>query len=603
MEIPYTFLLLMVSVPTLAFNDEFMSCDIYLESKRAARVLDHIPCDMGKQSFCAHKGAAYPEAAIWRFKEENRALMKRLYGDMDSTTVYREMRGFSMNIITDHGMFPNHEYNIRVGSGLATVQSAREQIEPSERSQPKMKRKVIKRKKVSTTSTTAQSPSPSEKVKVITSTTSSSSSVRVSTSEAPPTATPTATPTTVEGPAIYPMTATEAAITYTTNAVTADETTLLDETRVPETIVPSEPEVTTQIPSKEIAQHQEVSPNPYTAQDYTVQDFTNPDFTVQDFTSEFLADVDVQELEHIVGQILPDNQQKNPEPTTQQQENDQHYHQYHEENYPEHEYEDVEYEGVYDDHHYEQKIEYTGESVNACPVKEEVFAPYWANNTRDQVLALLNLYPFEQYIHMETCKYENEEMMCRPGCRCEQQYRLHRLLAFDPNNECRGIFSDWFRFPSYCICKCYNMKEDLFIRHPRKEVDQSMVEPKIEPQVEEKEVGNSLEEEEQSHRETKEAKFHPPMIQNIPAFLPYEAKQALLHAMNNPSSTRQSKTVDAKENKEAKKEKEQEKEAGSARENRGDDSFDQHFFYGNEPILHYKLADNSEGTVRKTPRR
>ena len=44
---------------------------------------------------------------------------------------------------------------------------------------------------------------------------------------------------------------------------------------------------------------------------------------------------------------------------------------------------------------------------NACPVKEEVFAPYWANNTRDQVLALLNLYPFEQYIHMETCKYDN----------------------------------------------------------------------------------------------------------------------------------------------------------------------------------------------------
>ena len=40
--------------------------------------------------------------------------------------------------------------------------------------------------------------------------------------------------------------------------------------------------------------------------------------------------------------------------------------------------------------------------------------------------------------------------------RCEQQYRLHRLLAFDPTNECRGIFSDWFRFPSFCICKCYN---------------------------------------------------------------------------------------------------------------------------------------------------
>ena len=54
---------------------------------------------------------------------------------------------------------------------------------------------------------------------------------------------------------------------------------------------------------------------------------------------------------------------------------------------------------------------------------------------------------------MEKCKFEHEEMLCRKGCRCEQQYRLHRLLAFDPNNECRGIFSDWFRFPSYCICK------------------------------------------------------------------------------------------------------------------------------------------------------
>lgn len=28
---------------------------------------------------------------------------------------------------------------------------------------------------------------------------------------------------------------------------------------------------------------------------------------------------------------------------------------------------------------------------NACPVKEEVVAPFWANNTRGEVLALLNL--------------------------------------------------------------------------------------------------------------------------------------------------------------------------------------------------------------------
>ena len=40
---------------------------------------------------------------------------------------------------------------------------------------------------------------------------------------------------------------------------------------------------------------------------------------------------------------------------------------------------------------------------NACPVKEEVVAPYWANNTRSEILALLNLYPFEQYVHWEKC--------------------------------------------------------------------------------------------------------------------------------------------------------------------------------------------------------
>ncbi|ODN03955.1 hypothetical protein Ocin01_02695 [Orchesella cincta] len=102
-------------------------------------------------------------------------------------------------------------------------------------------------------------------------------------------------------------------------------------------------------------------------------------------------------------------------------------------------------------------------AVNACPVKEEVVAPYWANNTRGEILALLNLYPFEQYIHWERCNHENKQMFCRQGCRCEQQYRLHRLLAFDPTNECRGIFSDWFRFPSCCVCRCYLNEYELMM--------------------------------------------------------------------------------------------------------------------------------------------
>lgn len=60
-------------------------------------------------------------------------------------------------------------------------------------------------------------------------------------------------------------------------------------------------------------------------------------------------------------------------------------------------------------------------------------------------------------------------MFCRDGCRCEQQFSLHRLLAYDPHNECRGIFSDWFRFPSCCICKCYDIPFDYRVtsRSPR----------------------------------------------------------------------------------------------------------------------------------------
>lgn len=128
-------------------------------------------------------------------------------------------------------------------------------------------------------------------------------------------------------------------------------------------------------------------------------------------------------------------------------------------------------------------------------MKEEVVAPFWANNTRGEVLALLNLYPFEQYVHWEKCTQEHKQMYCRDGCRwcvffhlkkkwfkffllnkifyskisSEQQYRLHRLLAYDPHNECRGIFSDWFRFPSCCICKCYNIPFEYRVtsRSPR----------------------------------------------------------------------------------------------------------------------------------------
>ncbi len=47
--------------PCTGSIDEYMSCDRYFENKRSARLLDDIPCDMSKVSYCQHKGKGYPE--------------------------------------------------------------------------------------------------------------------------------------------------------------------------------------------------------------------------------------------------------------------------------------------------------------------------------------------------------------------------------------------------------------------------------------------------------------------------------------------------------------------------------------------------------------
>merc|ERR1712037_1014093 len=162
-------------------------------------------------------------------------------------------------------------------------------------------------------------------------------------------------------------------------------------------------------------------------------------------------------------------------------------------------------------------------------VDTTIEAPYWANNTGGKTLALLNLYPFEQYIHIETCQAEMSEGLCRPGCRCEQQYRLHRLLAFDPNNECRGIFSDWFSFPSFCLCKCYGAREVLKgTRDPKKSDFSPAVQashrlgpgPTHNRDSEESfKVGAA--------RESKDSKLSNHRLSHVPAVFPYEGRAAL----------------------------------------------------------------------------
>ena len=49
----------------------------------------------------------------------------------------------------------------------------------------------------------------------------------------------------------------------------------------------------------------------------------------------------------------------------------------------------------------------------------------------------------------------NPLVQCPPthGLHILQKYKWHRLLAYDPNNDCAGIFMDWFLYPSCCVCR------------------------------------------------------------------------------------------------------------------------------------------------------
>jgi len=517
-------------VPLISgLGDEYMSCDRYFESRRESRVLEKIPCDMSKVTFCKNKGPSYPEAAIWRFKEENRALMRRMYGDMESTSVYRTMRSSmspdeenldqfkpqDSDLIQDLNMgsgfmpdlFSSLEYNIRMGSGLATVQSAKEPIVERivENGMIKVKRKIVKKKKTEP-----------ETVKVETSTTSSTSSVFATTSESPSPGT-TAT-TMVPNPTT----------TMNQQTIMTTQPSMSQDTDV--TVVQDIDDTTTDIPMMLEAMGKE------NLQEILIEDYQEgfiPDDS--NYSTDYSNEEDLEPEEETV--------------------------------------EEIEEEIV--------EIDYSGESMNACPVKEEVFAPYWANNTRDQVLALLNLYPFEQYIHMETCKFEHEEMLCRKGCKCEQQYRLHRLLAFDPNNECRGIFSDWFRFPSYCVCKCYNVPEEFIPKKARK--------PKVDFHAD---VLKNIE----VKQDSQEKKIlSPESLQNIPAFLPYEAKQALLRELSRSDRKLPVKEMNAAA--------EILEEVEEAQDKSNSAAVDPHFFYANSPVMEFNLANGNSGSVGQTPRK
>ena len=99
------------------------------------------------------------------------------------------------------------------------------------------------------------------------------------------------------------------------------------------------------------------------------------------------------------------------------------------------------------------------------------------------------------------------------------------------------------------------------------------------------------------------------LFNNIPAILPYEAKQALLREISRTDRKLEEEAAAAEEEtgkidrgtgKSGKKQiplkiiEEEEEE---------DEQLDEHFFYGNHPIMEFKLSDGAKGSVDQVPRR
>ncbi|XP_065574179.1 protein spaetzle 3-like isoform X2 [Artemia franciscana] len=91
--------------------------------------------------------------------------------------------------------------------------------------------------------------------------------------------------------------------------------------------------------------------------------------------------------------------------------------------------------------------------TDSCESTVEVVTPFWAANSSGKIRAVVNTQHFEQAIHQEVCQ-KAATKRCSGECTCEQKYKWHRLLAYDPDNDCKGIFMDWFLFPSCCVCRC-----------------------------------------------------------------------------------------------------------------------------------------------------
>jgi len=409
--------------------DGSTSCNPKASRRGRTKFLETIPCDLTVQTYCNQPGSLYPWHAVRRFVHENQGLMRRMYGDVKHISVLRT----EVN---------NNDIE------LDDVEQATARYSRSGWKRNKYLYSDVQKAKVNSVISEPHFRPASTLFKSTTTTT---------------TTTPT-TRTTVASTTELSFISDNEVDVHDTN-VTLTSPNISD---LNSAIVENDTEALTdykldQPQDKQIANKSEAATISTTLRIFLPSklpqaSITPPDEDEMETTTEYAAEENVtqnngnwnrqtDETSHNKEETISDAtpKQANVRPS-----------------------ENMEGQLFQDVVPKEEPI-YNSRGVNACPVKEEVVAPFWANNTRGEVLALLNLYPFEQYVHWEKCTNEHKQMYCRDGCRCEQQYRLHRLLAYDPHNECRGIFSDWFRFPSCCICKCYDIPLEYRVtsRSPR----------------------------------------------------------------------------------------------------------------------------------------
>ncbi|GBP27666.1 Protein spaetzle 4 [Eumeta japonica] len=432
--------------------------------KSKARNVPIAPCDLSTHSFCSTPGNSYPWHAVRRFVKENQGLMRRMYGEerhsailkaeIENTIDYPDYQTDYDDIIKTKLMYAKQSRTLNVKPHFRPIQTTPATADKNKKDNPVLKVKPLDDKETNKTETTTEKGiSYKTKLESIANIEINNLDLDVITLEA-------VIKQSIETNSIYPNYAAKSEPLESTRNGTASKS----ETTTTENLArnTTEPLTTTD-----------------GAEDFTTENSkdgwksVNGDTSTLPPTLLFSEHDKANKNDRVEANANGNNGDKKEE--------------FHMKPHP-----DTTRPSV---------IKLRG--VNACSVKEEVAAPFWANNTHGEVLALLNMYPFEQYVHLETCTNEKKQMYCREGCsggdrrrrhrrpptasrlkgprkqksfaykllkrglaksfayKCEQQYRLHRLLAYDPRNECRGIFADWFRFPSCCVCKCYDVPVEL----------------------------------------------------------------------------------------------------------------------------------------------